>query len=78
MEIYIGTLERFGDIMLCIDKSPAKVMDAIMSKYTEIYENINKVSPKEQFSYDENKSDYDIAKENVYIRKSSLGEVELT
>lgn len=78
MEIYIGTLERFGDIMLCVGTTKKQVVDSIMSEYDRVYKRLNNEDPKKNFTYNDNQSDYAIAKENISIRKLAMGKVEFT
>lgn len=67
--VWIATLYRFGYDLEVVAKTEAEAVSAIMANYEEAYEEINGVSPKEDFRDDEETiTYYDNAREDVETR----------
>ena len=77
MKVCIGELDRFGYTLTCVGKSEDECIKAIMKEYTRAYKQRNcGLTPGKSFEHDDNKSDYAVAKEEIYVRELSFGEVD--
>ena len=76
-KIYIGTLYRFGYDLTCVDNTEKRVVDALMKEYDRAYRQSNDgLDPRKQYSGRSKKSDYAVAKSEIGICETTLGEVE--
>lgn len=77
MKVFLGELDRFGYALTCVGNTEEECVKALMKEYTRAYKQRNEgMTPGKCFSYEDDKSDYAIAKEEIYVRELSTGEVE--
>lgn len=82
--VWVATLERFGYTLLVVEQTKQKAMDAMKGEYIEKYFKINRdfgqmpfTSVEEMMEQDEEfKECYEVAMEEIYIRRLELGKVE--
>lgn len=75
MELYFGTLYRFGDTITCLAEKENECVDKIMEMYVEIYKNCNEGSDprKDTDKRFDNCSYYDIARSDIEMHQYEVG-----
>jgi len=75
--VWVATLERFGYTLMVVDKSKKKAVDALVSVYKQTYQKRNEFNSIEEMENDEEfKHYYELAMEEMYVRKFEYGIVE--
>lgn len=77
--VWVATLERFGYTLMVVEKSKQKAVDAMIGVYKQTYQKRNEFSSIEEMENDEEfKHYYELAMEEMYVRKMEYGMVEWT
>lgn len=77
--VWVGELDRFGCTMTVVGKSEEDVKEALMGAYEKTYRDLNDDADpredKDERFYDD-KSYYDNALEDIFVRELVFGRVE--
>ena len=77
MKVFLAKLERFGYTLTCVGQTEEEVRKAMMKEYTRAYKQRNGgLSPRKEYSYWGDQSDYDVAKEEMFVSEMPFGKVE--
>ena len=75
--VWVATLERFGYTMMVVERSKQKAVDALIRVYKQTYQKYNEFNSIEEMENDEEfKHYYELAMEEMYVRKLEYGIVE--
>ena len=74
--IWLGELERFGYTLVVVGISEEEARESLLKAYEKTYRDLNDdADPREEY-YDDGKSYYDVAAEEMYVREMAFGSVE--
>lgn len=77
--VWVATLERFGYTLMVVERTKQKAVDAMIGVYKQTYQKRNEFSSIEEMENDEEfKHYYELAMEEMYVRKMEYGIVEWT
>jgi hypothetical protein len=75
--VWVATLERFGYTLMVVERSKQKAVDALVGVYKQTYQKRNQFNSIEEMENDEEfKHYYELAMEELYVRKLEYGIVE--
>ena len=75
-KIYLGQLERFGYTLTAIGPTKKEVESSLMAEYETAYKNANGCDPREDYYDDwDERSYYDVAKDEIYVEEMTVGKV---
>lgn len=75
--VWVATLERFGYTMMVVERSKQKAVDALVGVYKQTYQKYNEFDSIEKMENDEEfKHYFELAMEELYVRKLEYGIVE--
>lgn len=75
--VWVATLERFGYTLMVAERSKQKAVDALIKVYKQTYQKYNEFDTIEEMENDEEfKHYYELAMEELYVRKLEYGIVE--
>ena len=75
--VWVATLERFGYTLMVVERSKQKAVDALVGVYKQTYQKRNGFDSIEEMENDEEfKHYYELAMEEMYVRKLEYGIVE--
>lgn len=75
--VWVATLERFGYTLMVVERTKQKAVDALIKVYKQTYQKRNYFNSIEDMeSNEEFKHCYELAMEELYVRKLEYGIVE--
>lgn len=75
--VWVATLERFGYTLMVVERTKQKAVDALVGVYKQTYQKYNKFDSIEEMENDEEfKHYFELAMEELYVRKLEYGIVE--
>ncbi len=75
--VWVATLERFGYTLMVAERTKQKATDALIKVYKQTYQKYNNFNSIEEMENDEEfKHYYELAMEELYVRKMEYGIVE--
>lgn len=75
--VWVATLERFGYTLMVVERTKQKAVDALIRVYKQTYQKYNEFDSIEEMENDEEfKHYYELAMEELYVRKLEYGMVE--
>lgn len=75
--VWVATLERFGYTLMVAERTKQKAVDALIAVYKQTYQRYNEFdSIEEMENDDEFKHYFELAMEELYVRKLEYGIVE--
>ena len=73
--VWIAELERFGYTLRAVCKTDTEAVNAVMSEYERAFKEENGYDPDEEDSYGDDRSYWDVALDEVYVRFVEFGKV---
>ena len=75
--VWVATLERFGYTLMVVERTKQKAVDALIGIYKQTYQRYNGFGSIEEMENDEEfKHYFELAMEELYVRKLEYGIVE--